>query len=33
MEFHNQAGVLKATWFCSLILPPTRTDVAKFANA
>ena len=33
MEFHNQTGALKATWLCSLILPPTRADVAKFANA
>lgn len=33
LDFHNEPGVLKARWFCSLILPPTRADVARFANA
>jgi acyl dehydratase len=33
LEFHNEIGTLKARWSCSLILPPTRADVARFANA
>src|SRR6266478_1962380 len=33
LEFRNEKGVLKARWWCSLILPATRADVARFANA
>jgi len=33
LEFHNAQGDLRARWWCSLILPPTRGDVARFANA
>jgi acyl dehydratase len=33
LEFHNQSNDLKARWFCSLILPATQADVARFANA
>ncbi len=33
MEFRNEAGVLKATWLCSLILPPNQAAIAKFVNA
>jgi len=33
LDFHNEMGVLKARWYCSLILPPTRADIARFANA
>jgi acyl dehydratase len=33
LDFHNEKGVLKARWWCSLILPETRADVARFANA
>jgi acyl dehydratase len=33
LDFHNEKGVLKARWWCSLILPATRADVAGFANA
>lgn len=33
LEFKNEKGVLKASWLCSLILPRTRADVARFANA
>jgi hypothetical protein len=33
LEFHNERGALKARWWCSLILPETRADVARFANA
>ncbi len=33
LDFRNQADVLKARWWCSLILPATRSDVARFANA
>ena len=33
LEFHNERDVLKARWWCSLILPETRADVARFANA
>jgi acyl dehydratase len=32
IEFRNEAGTLKATWLCSLILPPTRADLEKFAR-
>ena len=33
LDFKNEKGVLKASWLCSLILPATRADVARFANA
>jgi acyl dehydratase len=33
LDFRNERGVLKARWWCSLILPATRADVARFANA
>jgi acyl dehydratase len=33
MEFHNQDGVLKGTWDCSLILPATRAEIGRFVNA
>lgn len=33
IEFCNERGELKARWWCSLILPETRADVARFANA
>lgn len=33
LDFHNEKGELRARWLCSLILPPTRADVARFANA
>jgi len=33
LDFRNQTDVLKARWYCSLILPATRSDVARFANA
>jgi acyl dehydratase len=33
LDFINQDGALKARWFCSLILPPTQADIARFANA
>jgi hypothetical protein len=33
LDFRNERGVLKARWWCSLILPETRADVARFANA
>jgi hypothetical protein len=33
LDFRNEKGVLKARWWCSLILPETRADVARFANA
>jgi len=33
LDFRNEANVLKARWWCSLILPATRSDVARFANA
>lgn len=32
LDFHNESGVLKASWLCSLILPAGRNDVARFAN-
>jgi acyl dehydratase len=33
LDFRNEKSVLKARWWCSLILPETRADVARFANA
>ena len=33
LDFRNERAVLKARWWCSLILPETRADVARFANA
>jgi len=33
LDFRNEKNVLKARWWCSLILPETRADVARFANA
>ena len=33
LEFLNQEMQLKARWLCSLILPKSRDDVARFANA
>ena len=33
LDFRNQTGALKARWWCSLILPASRSDVARFANA
>ena len=33
LDFHNEKVVLKARWWCSLILPETQADVARFANA
>ena len=33
MEFHNQDGMLKVTWDCSLILPANKEAIAHFVNA
>ncbi len=33
LDFRNEKGALKARWWCSLILPATRADVSRFANA
>ena len=33
LDFRNEKDALKARWWCSLILPETRADVARFANA
>ena len=33
LEYRNQDGVLKAVWFVSLLLPKTRADIERFANA
>lgn len=33
LDFRNERHVFKARWWCSLILPKTRADVARFANA
>lgn len=32
LECRNEWGTLKATWLCSLILPPTRADIARLAS-
>lgn len=33
LDFLNEREELKARWLCSLILPRTRADVERFANA
>ena len=33
LDFRNQEGAPKARWWCSLILPASHADVARFANA
>jgi acyl dehydratase len=33
LDFRNPLGVHKARWRCALILPATRSDVARFADA
>lgn len=33
LEYRNQDGTLKATWYVSLLLPKTRADVERFASA
>lgn len=33
LEFRNEEGTLKARWHCSLILPATRAEISRFANA
>ena len=33
LDFLNEKKELKARWMCSLILPATREDIARFANA
>jgi acyl dehydratase len=30
-DFYNEDGVLKASWWATLILPPTREEVLRFA--
>lgn len=32
LDFHNQNGVHKATWWLTLILPPTRSAMLHFAR-
>lgn len=32
-EMVNQDGVRKATWYVTLILPPTRDEIVRFATA
>jgi acyl dehydratase len=32
LDFHNEHGVLKATWWLSLIIPPDRAGILKFAK-
>jgi hypothetical protein len=32
LEFHNERGVPKATWWMTLIIPPTRKDILAFAQ-
>ena len=33
LELHNQDGGLKAIWWVRLLLPPTRAELRRFANA
>ena len=33
VEFRNEHGTLKTTWFVTLLLPKTREDVQRFASA
>ncbi len=30
-DYHNQEGTLKAVWYATLILPPSRAELARFA--
>lgn len=32
LDFHNEAGTLKATWWLTLIIPPTREKMLEFAR-
>lgn len=32
LEFHDEEGELKARWFATLLLPPTRADLERFAS-
>jgi acyl dehydratase len=32
VDLHNQDGVLKATWFTRLILPPDRAELIRYAS-
>jgi acyl dehydratase len=32
LDFHNEAGVLKATWWLTLIIPPNREGILRFAK-
>lgn len=32
LDFHNEKGVLKATWWLTLIIPPTREGILQFAR-
>lgn len=33
LEYRNQDGTLKVTWYVSLLLPKTRADIERFASA
>lgn len=33
LDFHNEKGVLKATWWLTLIIPPDRKGILEFARA
>ncbi len=30
-DYHNQEGTLKSVWYATLILPPSRAELARFA--
>ena len=32
-SYYNQDGRLKAIWYCTLILPPTREELIKYAKS
>ena len=32
LDFHNEVGVLKATWWLTLIIPPNREGILRFAK-
>jgi hypothetical protein len=32
LEFHDERRVHKADWWLTLIIPPTRQDILKFAR-
>lgn len=32
LDFHNESGIHKATWWLTLIIPPNREEILRFAR-